>query len=182
MLRPMLLILAALAVPGLAAADEMTDTLDAAREAYLAGDLDGARADLAYAGELLGAFEAEALATLLPEPLSGWSRSEPVAGEAMAALAMLGGGTTTEATYSKDGARFTLTLTANSPMISGMAAMAAMGGMQTVRIARTAFTIDDDEMQGVIDGRVLVTASGDASVADKTAHLERLDFEALADF
>ena len=75
---------------------------------------------------------------------------------------------------------------ANSPMVSGVAAMitgmAAMGGGKPIRIQRTQFGVNDGEMQGVVDGDVLVSVSGDASVEDKTAHIEAMDLKALGDF
>jgi hypothetical protein len=33
-----------------------------------------------------------------------------------------------------------------------------------------------------VDGEVLVSVGGDAPLADKRAHLETMDFEALGDF
>ena len=102
-------------------------------------------------------------------------------------MAMIGGGTTTGATYKKaDGTEMTITLVANSPMVSGIAAMiggmASMGGGKPMRIERTEFANNDGELQGVVDGKVMITVAGDATVEDKTAYLEAMDFKGLAEF
>ena len=80
----------------------------------------------------------------------------------------------------------TITLVANSPMVSGIAAMiggmAAMGGGKPMRIQRTEFANNDGELQGVVNGKVMISVSGDATVEDKTAYLEAMDFKGLAEF
>ena len=105
-----------------AAADEFTDTLQSALDAYEAGDVDGASADLEYAGKLLTAMKAESLKGLLPAALPGWTRAEADAAESSGFMGMLGGGTAAAATYSKGTDELTITLVANSPMVSGIGA------------------------------------------------------------
>jgi hypothetical protein len=99
---------------------------------------------------------------------------------------MLGGGSTASASYTDGKSEFTLTLVANSPMISGMAAMmsglATMGGGETFRIQRETFQVTDGEIQGVVNGKVLISISGDAPVEAKRAHLESMDLRALGAF
>jgi hypothetical protein len=169
-----------------AAADEFTDTLESALSAYRDGDVDAARQDLDYASKLLTAMKAQTLAKFLPQPLAGWTREDAAEAEAGGMMAMFGGGTTASATYRKGTEEMTITLVAGSPMVSGMAAMvgglAAMGGGKPVRIQRTEFGMNEGELQGVVDDKVLVTVSGNATIEDKTAHLEAMDFKALADF
>ncbi len=186
MIRSLALALAILA-PLPAAADEFTDTLDSARKAYDEGDVDGARQDLDYAGKLLGELKSESLGKFLPAALPGWTREATEPGEAAGMMGMLGGGNSAAAKYTKDGTELTITLIANAPMVSGIASMLsglasrATGG-KPVRIQRTEFTMNDQDLQGVVDGKVLVSVSGDASLADKTAYLEAMDFKALAGF
>jgi hypothetical protein len=169
-----------------AIADEFTDTLDSALEAYSTGDITGARADLDYAAKLLTALKAESLAKFLPAAPAGWTRADADDAEAGGMMAMFGGGTTASASYTRGGDEMTLTLVASSPMVSGMAAMvgglAAMGGGKPMRIQRTEFSLNDQDLQGVVDGKVLVSVSGNAAVEDKTALLETMDFSGLADF
>ena len=77
-----------------AAADEFTDTLQSALEAYQAGDISGARADLDYAGKLLLAMKAETLAKFLPAAPAGWTKETADGDEGAGFMGMLGGGTT----------------------------------------------------------------------------------------
>ena len=177
----------ALALP--AAADEFTDTLESALEAYRAGDISGARADLDYAGKLLTSLKSEALAKFLPAALPGWTRGEASDEDAAAAggfMGMLGGGTSAAATYTKEAQSLTITLVADSPMVSGLGAMvsgmAGLTGGKPMRVQRTEFTDQDGSLQGVVNKRVMVSVSGDASVEDKKAFLEAMDFEALGEF
>jgi hypothetical protein len=189
MIRPLPAALAALltaSLAGPAGADEFTDTLESALKAYRDGDVTAARQDLDYAAKLLAAMKAESLARFLPAALPGWTREDQGAEEGGGMMAMLGGGTTAGASYTKaGGSEMTITLVANSPMVNGIAAMvggiASMGG-KPMRIKRTEFADNDGELQGVVDGEVLISVSGDATVAEKTAYLEAMDFEGLADF
>jgi hypothetical protein len=172
-------------LPAVVAADEFTDTMDDALAAYRAGDYDAARDDLDYALKLLNDLKAAGLADFLPAALPGWTRSEN-AETATMPIPMLGGGSTASASYTDGTDAFTVTLVANSPMISGMAAMlsglATLGGGRTIRVQRETFQINDDEIQGVVNGKVLVSISGDAAVEDKQAHLEAMDLRALGNF
>jgi hypothetical protein len=182
---PALLALLIAAAP--AGADEFTDTVEGALSAYRDGDITGAREDLEYAVKLLTAIKAESLAGFLPAALPGWTREDSDAAETGGMMGMLGGGTAAAATYLRGGDELTITLVANSPMVSGMAAMmsgiATIGsGAKPIRIQRTEFVQNDQDLQGVVDGKVLVSVGGNASVEDKTAYLEAMDFEALADF
>jgi hypothetical protein len=177
----------ALALP--AAADEFTDTLESALEAYREGDISGAREDLDYAGKLLGALKSEALAKFLPAALPGWTRGEASADEAAAGAGfagMLGGGASAAATYTKGAESLTITLVADSPVMSGIGAMisgvAGLAGGKPMRIERTEFAEHEGDLQGMVDERVMVSVTGDASVEDKKAFLEAMDFEALGDF
>jgi hypothetical protein len=180
------LALALAALP--AAADEFTDTLEGALKAYREGDIGGARADLDYAGKLLTSMKSEALAKLLPAAQPGWTREAAAEEDAGASgfMGMLGGGTSAAATYRKGAESLTITVVADSPMVSGLGAMisgmAGIGGGKPLRIQRTEFTSQDNALQGVVNGKVMVSVTGDASLEDKTAHLEAMDFQALGNF
>ncbi len=183
---PFLALLPCLAFAPAASADEFTDVVDGALEAYEQGDITVAREELDYAMKLLSDLKAQSLAGFLPEALPGWTRTEADAEGGGMAMAMLGGGTTAAASYTDGSRELTITLMANSPMVSGVGAMitgmASLGGGKPIRIQRTQFGVNGDEMQGVVDGDVLVSVSGDASVEDKTAYLEAMDLKALGDF
>lgn len=80
----------------------------------------------------------------------------------------------------------TLTLVANSAMASGLGAMltglAGAGGTKPLRIQRTEFALNEGELQGVVDSKILVSVGGSATVEDKTALIDSMDLRALADF
>lgn len=167
--------------------DEFTDTLDSARQAYEEGDISGARADLDYAGKLLMAMKSDSLAKFLPEAPVGWIKEAADSDEASGFMGMLGGGTTAAATYRKGEEDFTITLVADSPMVSGIGAMiTGMAGMagsgKPMRIQRTEFTSTDDGLQGVVNNKVMVSVTGNATAEDKSAALELMDFKALGEF
>ncbi len=177
--HPMLLACALLALSGLALADEFTETLDAAAAAYADGDIKAASEELTYASQLLQSMKAGQFADMLPEPLDGWTRE--VNTEATAAMGMFGGGTTATGEYSNGSERFEITMMADNPSMMSMASMlsnpqmmASMG--EIIRIQRQSFVNQDGELTGMVDGRVLIQASGSASQEDIVAHLETINF------
>jgi hypothetical protein len=179
------LTLATLEVPA-AGADEFTDVIDSALLAYSEGDISGARSELDYAMKLLTEIKSASLAGYLPSALPGWTREAAEADGAGTAMAMLGGGTAAAATYKNDDGDLTITLIANSPMVNSiggmLTGMASLAGGKPMRIHRTQFVDNDGQMQGVVDGRVLVSVSGEASLESKKAYLEAMDFAALRTF
>lgn len=184
---PILAVAALLALPGgHAAADEFTEVLESALEAYRAGDAVGAREDLDYALKLLDERKAASLATFLPAAPAGWTKAEAEAEGAGMAMAMFGGGTAAAATYSKGAEAFTLSLVANSPMVSAISAMvsgvASIAGTETRRIQRVQFAVNDGDLQGVVGGKVLVSAAGTATVDDMAAVIETMDLRVLGEF
>jgi hypothetical protein len=166
------------------AADEFEDVLESALDAYRAGDLTVAKEELDYALQLLASMRAEALADFLPPAQEGWERLDSDAQSEALAFGMFGGGTAASATYRRGEDEFTLTILADSPMVSGMAAMisgmAGMSGSRPLRIQRQQFSIGEEEVQGVIGGRILVQAQGRAPTDAMIAHIEAMDLAALA--
>ena len=163
-------------------ADDVTEALETALEAYEEGDTSYALEELEYAKQLMMAMKADDLVGFLPEAPEGWSRE--VNTEMNAGLAMMGGGTGAEATYEGDGGRVTITLMADHPMVAGMAGMisnAGMLGAKIERVGREKFMVNDGEISGLIDNRILVQASG-GDVPMMLEMLESMDFKALADF
>ncbi|MBP7242554.1 hypothetical protein [Amaricoccus sp.] len=171
---------------GPAVADEFTDVVEEALEAYRGGDVAGARKDLDYAVKLLADAKAQELAALLPAAPEGWTREDGDAAASGMGLAMFGGGTAVSATYSRGDDSVELSVITDSPMVSAVSSMvgsmASLAGTATRRIHRTPFAVTDGEMQGVIDDRVLVSATGSASEDDKAALIELMDFDKLSRF
>jgi hypothetical protein len=175
--------LAAVLLPLSVQADDITDALNAAIEAYEAGEVQDALAETAYATQLLNDLQSEGLASFLPDPLPGWTRE--VEDDPAAGLGFMGGGSAAEAEYAGPDGRFTMMMVADNPMVGAMAGMlgnasvmATMGRIE--RINRESFLNADDELSGLIGGRVLIQANG-ASVEVMAEHLEQIDFDALAD-
>ena len=95
-MRPCLLpaLLMMTAAPALS--DEVADTLQGAMEAYSAGDIGKTLQELAIAQQLLQGMRTGSLAGFLPPAPEGWTLE--IDTEMSAGLAMMGGGTGTEAT------------------------------------------------------------------------------------
>jgi len=166
-----------------ALADEVTDTLSSALQAYEDGDIEYAIEELDYAKQLLQAMSAQALNTFLPEPPDGWTR-EIGESEMNAGLAMFGGGIGAEADYTNGQETVTVRIMAENPMVTmfgGMIANATMAGLKLHRVGREKFVYDDGELTGLIDNRILVQADG-ASAEVMISILENMDFEGLEDF
>lgn len=163
-------------------ADEIEDVLTGALEAYQAGDAKLAKEEVEYVLELLKEVQGNAMTDLLPKPLDGWSME--MTDDAMAMTMFGGAGVSAE--YSKGGDRFTV-LIANSPQLVGpLAAMFSNAAMlssqgEIMRINRVKFVISDDQIQGVLDKRVLIQFEGD-NIDAMRAHLETLDLEAIKNF
>ncbi|MFN3823269.1 MAG: hypothetical protein ACK4RN_04760 [Pseudorhodobacter sp.] len=187
-LRPGLAILLSSALilsAPVARADQVADTIQSALEAYQAGDIQYAMEELAYAQQQLQAMKADSLSAFLPDAPDGWTRS--VNTDMNAGLMMMGGGTGAEARYEGAGNSFTLTLTADNPMVASMGAMlgnatmmAQMGG-KVERIGRQRFLNQNDSLSGLVGNRVLVQAQG-GEVADMMKVLEAIDFAGLEKF
>lgn len=167
-----------------AAADEVSDTLTSALEAYQDGDVAYAMEELVYAQQLLQEMKAGELEGFVPEALDGWTRT--LSEDAGAAMGMLGGGTAAEAEFSNGSDSFTLTIMADSPMVAMMSGMfgnaqmmAAMGKIE--RIGRQKFLNQDGDLSILIGNRIIVQASGGDLEAMK-AHLEQIDYRALENF
>jgi hypothetical protein len=169
-----------------AVADEFTDTMESAIAAYKDNDLKGTRQELDYAVTLLQGMKAEVLRKLLPEPLAGWARTtETDDAAASGAMGMFGGGTAASASYTRGDEEMTITLVADSPMVTGLGGMlAGLAGAtgKPLRINRTQFAETDGDLQGVVENKVMVSVSGSATRDDKVAQIEAMDFGALADF
>uniref|UniRef100_UPI003B52A559 hypothetical protein n=1 Tax=Roseovarius indicus TaxID=540747 RepID=UPI003B52A559 len=163
-------------------ADEISETLQSALDAYEEGDNQYALEELEYAKQLLMALKTDALVEFLPDAPEGWTRE--VNTEMNAALGMMGGGTGAEATYEGDGQKITLTIMADNPMVSGMAGMisnAALLGAKIERVGREKFMVKDKEINGLVDKRILVKASG-GTVEAMLKLLETMDFRGLKRF
>lgn len=166
-------------------ADPVLEALDSARSEYEAGNLSRAAAALITASKAIQDQQFARLATFLPEA-PDWQRS--VDDSAQAGMGMMGmAGLVAQANYSDDaGAYFTLTLTADSPLVASMAGilaspqmMAMMG--KVVKIGGIEMLDQDGSLSALVGGRVLVQAQG-AEVAKMLPVLGAIDFNRLATY
>lgn len=175
-----ILIAGALALP--VHADEISDTLQSALDAYADGDIQYALEELDFAKQKLLELKTDSLGAFLPPAPEGWSFEKN--SEMNSALGMLGGGVGAEGTYSNgDGASVKVTLMADNPMVGSMAAMitnASAMGMKVERINRQRFAIQDQQMMALIANRILIQTEGDLALAQQI--LEQMDFKAMANF
>jgi len=163
-------------------ADEITEALESAIAAHEEGDTQYAIEELDYARQLLQAQKTDALVEFLPAAPQGWTRE--VNTEMNAGLAMMGGGTGAEATYQGTGQSITVTIMADNPMVgamSGMISNAAMLGAKVERVGREKFMVKDGEINGLVDKRILVKATG-GTVEDMLALLGTMDLRGLGRF
>jgi hypothetical protein len=170
--------------PNHALADAVSDALAAAATAYEAGNFAETGNQLTLARNELSKLQSAKMQSLLPAAPDGWTRED---GSDMAeGMAMMGGGAGTEATYSKDSTRITVSVMADNPMVASMlgifgnSAMMAMMG-KTVTINGTDFLDQEGSMMSVLENRVMVQAQG-GTVEEMTAILQGMDFGAVAAF
>lgn len=183
MFRATMFTLTLIAAVNPALADEVTDTLSSALQAYEDGDVQYAIEELDYAKQLLQELSSQALTSFLPEPPAGWTR-EISDENATAGLAFLGGGAAVEAEYSNGTDTVSLTIMADNPMVAGIAPMianAGLMGLKMYRVGREKFFDNDDQLIALVDNRILVQAEG-AAPEVMTEILEQIDFTALKEF
>ena len=182
---PTVLLAIALALP--ARADDVEDSIDAALEAYRAGDIKTAKEELDFASQLLAQRKAEELKALLPGPLPGWERQDNEGGDAQA-MAAFGGGQMAGASYAKGEETVEIQIMADNQMLTAMGAMfsnpALMGSMGEVKRlgGEKAVLSPEGELQALIDGRIMVQITGTADPETKQAYFEAIDLEKLKAF
>ena len=181
--------LSLLALPLLAApsarADDIGNAIGEAARAYQAGDLPTARSALEEALQFLAQRAADRLAQALPAPLSGWTAGEAEASTAAAAL--LGGGSQASRRYENaEGQSVQIEVTADSPMVAQLATLmntpALVGSMgRLIRIgSQRAIQTSDNEIQMLVDNRILIGISGDAPIEAKLAYARAIDLAKLS--
>lgn len=173
-----------------ARADEITDQIHSALEAYEQQDYTGAISDLNFAVAQIREIVQTRNAQLLPEPLDGWSASEV---ENMgAAMAMVGGGTSMTRRYTRGAESLEINITANSPWIAGMMQIISnpmlMAGNPDLRPYRYKRA---NGMKDTSEGRVEVTLSLASQIMVKVTgenlsdeavierYLDTMDFERI---
>ncbi len=171
-----------------ARADDVTDAIKAALDAYEAGDLVEAKFSLDTAAQLVGAARAKGLQAALPAPFEGWTAEADDGGDMSMASAFLGGAIASRSYRNTDGDSVTIAIMADSPMVAQMLAIvgnpqlaASMG--KSLRVGKQrGLETSSGELQIVVGNRALVTIDGSADLAAKKAYAEAVDFEAVTNF
>ncbi|UTW45745.1 hypothetical protein KFE80_02190 [bacterium SCSIO 12696] len=102
-------------------ADKISEQINLGLEAYNDQDYQAAIDELQYAISQIQSKLDKDNAQLLPKPLEGWSAEDVEHNSA--AMAMLGGGTHMSKRYRKGRETVEISISANSPMVSGLGAM-----------------------------------------------------------
>ena len=164
-------------------ADEISDAIAAAGEAYAAGDLTTAATALKTASSGVAKQRADIYAAFLPESADGWTvEADPSFAEGMA---MMGGGIGALKRYTReDGTQISLSVMTGGEMIDAMTQMfsspemLAMMGTVT-EIKGVSFVDQGNSQMALVGGKVLIQAEG--GTLDVTrALLEQVDLEGMA--
>jgi hypothetical protein len=174
-----------LLLPAPAQADEVADALAEATRAYQAGQVATARTAMEEALQLLAQRTAAELSTALPSALPGWQAEK--AESQTAALGLLGGGSQASRRYKNATGQYVeIQVTADSPLLAqlGMvmanpAIAGAMGKLIHIGSQR-AIQNNNNEIQMMVDNRILVMVNGNASTEDKLAYAQAIDLTKLS--
>lgn len=167
-------------------ADEVSDALQAAVDAYAAGDLAGTSTALTMAGQAMAALQSARLEAMLPPAPDGWTMTKTE--DFAQGFGMMGGGSGAEARYENadQSVSFTLSFIADNPMVASMGAMlgnAAMMAMmgKVVKVGDQALLDSDGSLSTLAGSRVLFQAQG-APADQMMPVVSQIDFAKLATF
>ena len=178
-----------LAAPLLAApvrADEVSDALQAAVDAYAAGDIAGTSAAMTMAGQAISTRQSALLAALLPAAPEGWTMT--MTEDFAEGFGMMGGGAGAEARYENadQSVSFAVSFIADNPMVVSMGAMlgsvemmAMMG--KVVKVGDQALLENEGNYSALAGNRVMFTATG-AATDVMLPIVQTVDFARLATF
>jgi hypothetical protein len=174
-----------LLLPAAARADDVSDAMKEAMRAYEAGKIGAARTALSEAVQLLSQRAATGLGAALPAPLSGWQAAEVETNTA--ALGLLGGGNVASRKYTNgQGQTVEIQVAADSPIVAQLGMImtnpmlaGAMGKL--IRIGnQRAIQTSNNEIQMLVDNRILVTIGGSANDDAKLAYAKAIDIAKLS--
>ncbi|HPY39948.1 MAG TPA: hypothetical protein PLM98_05485 [Thiolinea sp.] len=171
-------------------ADDVTDSIQEATDAYAKGDKAKALESLNYAVQLIQQAKAQGLEALLPQPLTGWAAEK--AESTAVGTAMFGGGITVDRRYTKGDGSVDIQIVTDSPMLQGMLtlfanpmfATASGGKLEKVAGQKVISTYDANtqsgEYQFAIANKYMVTVKGEKVSADEMkAYAEGIDFKKM---
>lgn len=174
----------ALAVP--VRADEVSDALQAAVDAYAAGDLGKVSASMTLATKALGLQQSALLAALMPAAPEGWTMTPTP--DFATGFAIMGGGAGAEARYdtADQSLSFTLSMIADNPMVATMGAMLGNAQMmalmgKVVQVGDQTLLDTDGNLSTLVNNRVLFQAQG-AATDVMLPVLQSIDFAKVGAF
>ena len=179
-------VLAGMAWASAARADDVTDLINKALDAYRGHDTQAAMTSLDAASTLLRQARADALKAMLPLPPPGWTGDSPETSAVSAA--MLGGGTNASRVYHNGVQQVEVQITTDSPMLQGMAALinsplAAAAGTRTVMVGGrpVAYTESDNGYMALIGEKIILKVDGNKQTPEPTLRtfVAAIDFDGL---
>lgn len=191
------LLVGALSLAGIqgALADEISETIERAKELYLEGKYSEASSELQFAVGQIQSLQAEQLKELLPDPLPGWTAEE--ASASAAPMGFLGGGVTAARTYNKEDGdeSVDIEILTESPLLQSVMMFLAnpmmLAGQPDTKLVRVKgqkalekFSTQDKEgeLSVVLEGKTLLTVKG-SSITSKDIlyqYMDTIDFEAIS--
>lgn len=168
--------------------DPVIQTIEKAMEEYKNKDFSNAASSLDYASQLIRQKKGEALAELLPAPLSGWTADD---GESqVTAASLFGGGLSAEKKYSKEESVVNITIVTDSPLMQSMVMMfsnpifaASAGKFELINGYKGIVNYQNQggDINIVVNNRFLVTLKGrNVSRDDLMAYANSIDLKAIA--
>jgi hypothetical protein len=171
-------------------ADDVTDSIQEATEAYVKGDNAKAIESLNTAVQLIQQAKAKNLEQLLPQAVSGWTAGQ--AESTAVGAAMFGGGITVEKRYTKGDSVISIQIVTDSPMLQGMMALfsnpmfATSSGGKLEKIAgqKVISTYDASSQSGeyqiAVANKYMITLKGEkVSAEEMNAYAEGIDFKKM---
>ena len=187
MRRQILLTIATLSLllPAHAKADDVADALAEATRSYQAGHVAAARTAMEEALQLLAQRTAAGLGSALPNALPGWQAEKSETHTAP--LGLMGGGSQASRRYKNaTGQDVEVQVVADSPVLAqlGMvmanpAIAGAMGKLIHVGSQR-AIQTNNNEIQMLVNDRILIMITGNAAIEDKLAYAQAIDLTKLS--
>lgn len=156
-------------------ADEIEDALASALKFYKEGKLSEANTGLQTAVSLLNEKRGLSLSSVLPDDIKGWKGGKVET----TSLAALGGGNTVERGYKKDEKKATVSIAADSPLlsqVSGLLSNPALGGLLGIKQKKVGdltamLHAKEGLLQMVVNNRFLVQIQGKKLSEDELADL-----------
>lgn len=169
-------------------ADDVTDAIDKALNAYKDGQSQQAISQLELATQLVRQQRATAMEGVLPAPLKGWTADAPESSSV--GSAMFGGGSTIKRNYHKDGQTLSIEIVSDSPMLQSVMGLltnpmfgAASQGGKIQMINGQQAIIKKDSVMLVVDKTFLITITGSESLSkDMLAYAQAINLKKLATF